>query len=284
MRQIAIAMLALVSATSASFAHYNMLLPDKPWANKDEKVAFTYQFGHPFEHELFDAPKPAALVLITPKGQKKPLDVDKTFSKIELPGSDGKKVSAWKFDFTPAERGDHTFVLKTPKIKIDENEFVEDTVRVVLHVQTQNGWEANTAAFDTDYEMRPYTRPYGLVAGMAFRGRFVQVYNGNLVGYKETIAFSGKPPPPESILHWQLADGATVEIEKYNAKPPKNLPPDELITFKAKTDVLGYFVATLPDPGWWAVTGIIRDTDKKATPPTVTNRRATMWIHVDEKK
>lgn len=287
MRQIGIAMLALVSATSASFAHYNMLLPDKPWANKDEKVTFTYQFGHPFEHELFDAPKPAALVLITPKGEKKTLDIDKTMSKIELPGADGKKVTGWQFVFTPTERGDHTFVLKTAEIKIDENEFVEDTARVVLHVQTQNGWDTRETAYDEGFALWPYTRPYGLLAGSVFRGRFLQVFQGGPVIYREPdFGSSGASSSGGRRARYypQLEDGAIVEIEKYNAKPPKNLPPDELITFKAKTDVLGYFVATLPDPGWWAVTGIIRDTDKKATPPTVTNRRATMWIHVDEKK
>ncbi len=52
MRHLAIALLILAFAASAGSAHYNMLLPDKPWANKDEKVTFTYQFGHPFEHEL----------------------------------------------------------------------------------------------------------------------------------------------------------------------------------------------------------------------------------------
>lgn len=51
------AVVALFAASPAS-AHYHMLLPDKPSAKAGEAVAFTYQFGHPFEHELADAAKP----------------------------------------------------------------------------------------------------------------------------------------------------------------------------------------------------------------------------------
>jgi hypothetical protein len=68
-------------------------------------------------------------------------------------------------------------------------------------------------------------------------------------------------------------DGLPIEIEKYNAKPMKNLPPDELITFKAKADPHGFFVSTLPEAGWWGITAVTKQ-----------SQRATMWIHVDEKK
>ncbi len=44
MRLIAIALALLFAGTTASFGHYNMLFPNKPWANKDEKVTFTYQY------------------------------------------------------------------------------------------------------------------------------------------------------------------------------------------------------------------------------------------------
>lgn len=263
----AIALLVLAFAASVSGAHYNMLLPDKPWANKDEKVTFTYQFGHPYEHELFDAPKPVALVLITPKGKKETIDIDKALTKIELPAADGKKVAAWQFTFTPKERGDHTFALKTPRTKIAEKEFVEDTVRVVLHVQTQNGWDTEEAPFD-GYEILPYTRPYGLLPNMVFRGRLGVVRKGKRGG---SSGGSAESPPSWAI-----------EVEKYNPKPPKNLPPDELITFKLKTDANGFFSATLPETGWWGVTGITEWSGEEKG--TVVFLRATMWIHVDEKK
>jgi cobalt/nickel transport protein len=266
MRRIWPAILALLIGATPSFAHYNMLLPDKAWAQKDEKVTFTYQFGHPFEHELFDAPKPAGLMVHLPSGKLETLDVDKTLTKVEVPGADGKKVAAWRFDYTPAERGDHVFLMKTARIKHEEGKFLEDTVKVVLHVQTQNGWDWNSFKMDFDKgaDIVPYTRPYGLLAGMVFRGR--------------VICF----PRDEGGVNGP--GNLRIEVEKYNVKPnryPSNrdLPPDELITFQTKTDGTGLFVTTLPEPGWWAVTAIRRSQGEADV-----SRRATLWVHVDEKK
>jgi uncharacterized GH25 family protein len=259
MRRAWAVLLVLASCATTSFAHYNMLFPDKPWAKKGEKVTFTYQFGHPFEHELFAAPKPVGLVVLLPTGKKEILDIDKTLTKIEVPGADGKKVAAWTFDYTPTERGDHIFVLRTPPIKLeDEGHSVEDFVKVVLHVQTQNGWDSTKGPFDDDsIDIQPHTRPYGLLPGMVFSGRV-------------------------AVVRKQRGDGIVkgvrlrLEIEKYNEKPVKNPPPDELITFRARTDKEGFFVATLPEAGWWGVTALAKESD--------VTRRATLWVHVDEKK
>ena len=61
-----------------------------------------------------------------------------------LPG-EGKKVTAYRLRFTPPQRGDFVFVLETPPIWMEEEEeFFQDTVKVVLHVKTQNGWDAPT--------------------------------------------------------------------------------------------------------------------------------------------
>jgi uncharacterized GH25 family protein len=241
MYRFAIALALLPCMAAGSFAHYNMLLPHKPWAEKGEKVTFTYQFGHPYEHELFDAPKPVGLAIVPPKGKTEMLDLDKVLTPIKKDGSNGKKVTAWQFTFTPPARGDYSFVLKTAKIKHDEKKFVEDIVKVVLHVQTQNGWDDARSPWRNAPDLLPLTRPYGLLPGMVFRG-------------------------------WVPGAGM-VEIEKYNPKPMKNLPPDELITFKTKPHEDGVFATTLPEPGWWGVTGV-----------WLQGQRVTHWVHVDEKK
>jgi cobalt/nickel transport protein len=258
-RQI-LGVLVLLCTTATSVAHYNMLLPDKAWAQKGEKVTFTYQFGHPFEHELFDAPKPASLLVLLPSGKHAVLDVEKTLRKIERPGADGKRVTCWQFDYTPAERGDHVFVLKTPTIKHGEDHAVEDLVKVVLHVQTQNGWDHGLKGLPreigVDLDLVPLTRPYGLYAGMAFSAR-VERYPYQPIG------------PPMSPT-----SGLRVEVEQYNEKTPKALPPDELVTFHTKTGGDGSFVATLPASGWWGITAIEGESA----------RRVTLWVHVNEKK
>ena len=265
MRHIGTISLVCFCWTTASFAHYNMLLPATASAKKGEKITFTYQFGHPFENELSDAPKPVALKVFKPRGAGQEIDIEKNLLAIMKTGADGKQARAWQFTYTPAERGDYTFVLKTDLIKHDENTFVQDIVKVVLHVQTQNGWDAEIRSFH-GLDIWPYTRPYGLLPGMVFRGRVVSSV------------------PDEFFMErdFQIRHGLPIEIEKYNEKPPKKLPPDELITFKAKTESNGFFVTTFPEAGWWSVTALAQSKTKEKGKNQI--HRTTFWVHVDEKK
>ena len=108
----------------------------------------------------------------------KMVDLTAKLEKFKKPGGvDGKEVTAFRFDFTPEQRGDHWFVLTTPPIWMEESkEFYQDTVQVVLHVQTQNGWDK--LGQDPDWQAghfiqgpadEPLTRPYGLLPGMVFQ-------------------------------------------------------------------------------------------------------------------
>jgi cobalt/nickel transport protein len=234
--------------------HYNMLLLAPDATKKGEAVTVTYQWGHPFEHELFDAPAPEALTVIAPDGKK--TDLTKSLEKITRKAAKDKQVTAYRVRFTPEQRGDYVFVLTTPSIWMEEEqEFYHDTVKAVLHVQAQKGWDAATGQA---FEMTPLTRPYGLLSGMVFRAQAL---------------FDGKP----------LA-GALVEIERYNATAPKDPPPDEFRTFTAKTDPNGVVAATLTEPGWWCLTtqrdGGTKDRSGKSYP---VRRRSTLWVRVDHK-
>ncbi|MSU76963.1 MAG: DUF4198 domain-containing protein [Gemmataceae bacterium] len=253
----------LTLLASAGSAHYNMLLPSKPWAEKGEKVTFTYQFGHPYEHELVDAPKPLRIGVIKPNGLREGIVASKSLMAIKNGGAEGKKVVVWQFDYTPAERGDHIFLLRTPPIDHGDGITMQDRVRVVLHVQTQKGWDVPVGDYDSGLDLWPYTRPYGLLPGMVFKGRILWL------------------PFKDAFEKRSLdgVDGLHVEIEKYNPKPPKNLPPDELITFRTKTGPNGFFVTTLPESGWWGITATTARGMK-----TKSIQRATHWVHVDEKK
>ncbi|MSQ93586.1 MAG: DUF4198 domain-containing protein [Gemmataceae bacterium] len=273
MRRIAIVLWVLLFANAASFAHYNMLLPDRPWANKDEKVTFTYQFGHPFEHELFDAPEPRTVIVILPDGKTQKVE---KFSKLALKGADGKKVTGYRFTYEPTMRGDHTVVLQTPPIWMEETkDFIQDTVKVVLHVQAQKNWDADLPAgvlSDSKLKVIPLTRPYGLLSGMIFQARFALP--------------PGKIGQTGKVL--ATTAGQEVEIERYNPEPVKNPPADEFVTFKTKTDQNSVFTFAFPQAGWWCMTAGCHDqkqrqwTDAGREGPI--RERATLWIHVDEKK
>ena len=86
-------------------AHYHMLLPEKASAKKDEAVRFLYQWGHPFEHQLFDAPHPRAVMQIAPDGSKR--EITQSLEETSVASADGKKVKAWRFRFKPESRGDY---------------------------------------------------------------------------------------------------------------------------------------------------------------------------------
>ena len=68
MRTISALLLVAFTALPAH-AHFNMLMPQTASAKKGEDVVFTYQWGHPYEHELFDAPPPDSVQVLAPGRQ-----------------------------------------------------------------------------------------------------------------------------------------------------------------------------------------------------------------------
>jgi cobalt/nickel transport protein len=243
-----------ILAVSAVRAHFLMLLPTAESGQRDQPVAVTFQWGHPFEHQLFDAPKPESAALFDPEGKR--IDMMKSLEKIGVAGEGGKDVTAWKLAFQPERRGDYTLVVTAPPIWMGEEQFFfQDTVKVVFHVQAQKGWDKPTG---TAFELVPVTRPYGLQPGMVFQAQTL---------------LEGKPLP-----------GALVEVEPYHAVPPKMLPADEHMTRQVKTDPNGVLTCTLTEPGWWCIAaerdGGQREHEGKMYP---VRQRAIFWVHVDEK-
>ncbi|HEY7307796.1 MAG TPA: DUF4198 domain-containing protein [Gemmataceae bacterium] len=248
-----VAGIALFAGSAA--AHFNMVLPQTASAKKGEALTFTYQWGHPFEHQLFDAPQPLSLIVLAPDGKEAELTAQLTRTTRK---SGSKEATAYQLRFTPAQRGDYVFVLRTPPIWMEEDgEFLQDTVRVTLHVQAQKGWDATK---EDDFELAPLTRPYGLRPGMVFQAQ--------LHGTGKEAARRG---------------GTLVEIERYNPTAPAMLPPDEHITRTVKTDPNGVATTTLTEPGWWCLTAArphgTRMRDGKAYQ---LRQRCTLWVFVDE--
>lgn len=243
-------------------AHFNMLLPQTASAKKGETVAITYQWGHPFEHQLFDAPQPQSLIALSPDGKR--IELADKLEKITRKAG-AKEVTAYRLHFTPQQRGDYVFVLQTPPIWMEEDgEFLEDSVKMVLHVQAQKGWDAAAGSF----ELVPLTRPYGLRPGMVFQVEM---------------------PPARSVSEGHPREGhprsrfGLVEIERYNAAAPKKVPPDEDITRTVRLDAIGVATTTLSEAGWWCLTVArpngTRMREGKSYP---LRQRASFWVFVDE--
>ena len=268
-----IAWICIVLTTNPAAAHYHILLPEKGSVERELPVKLTLRFGHPFEHQMFPTTKPTSVIVIMPDGQH--VDLTEKLEKYDLPGTDGNPASGYAWTYTPTSRGDHVFFVRCePQWMPIEKEFLDDTVKVILHVQTQNGWD--TVAGE-GMELIPLTRPYGLRAGTVFQ-----------------VSAHGKPAPGSlprrNITVFPASENqplanALVEVERYNATPPKKLPPDEFITRTVKTDPNGVATVTLPESGWWAITAVhdggTRVRDGKAFPVKV---RSTLWVPVDEAK
>lgn len=236
-------------------AHYTMLLPRAATWKKGEAVTFTCQWGHPFEHQLFDTPLPESVTVVAPDGKK--TELTGTLKKTALAAGKGKKVTAYQFRYTPTQRGDYLFLLRTPPIWMEEDkEFLQDTVKVVLHVQAQKGWARHSGS---GLELVPLTRPYGLEAGMVFQAEL------------RTAVSRG-------------ARGVLVEVERYNVTAPAELPPDEQITRTARTDPNGVVTTTLTDAGWWCLSAAGGTTTmKRDGKPYPLRFRSILWVFVAEK-
>jgi cobalt/nickel transport protein len=251
-RRFALRLMGLVllaSWVSSAGAHYHMLLPETASGKRGQALRIDYRWGHPFESQLFDADMPEQLFAIAPDGAR--VDLLKSLEKDSGAG----KVT-YRLPFTPAERGDYLLIMNNAPVWMEEDsEFLQDSVKVILHVQAQKRWDASAGQ---SLELIPLTRPYGNAAGTVFQAQ---------------VMSDGKPLP-----------GSLVEIERHNPRPPKELPPDEQITRTVKTDPNGVATCTLPEPGWWCITaqrdGGMKERNGKKYP---VRRRATLWVYVDGK-
>jgi cobalt/nickel transport protein len=234
--------------------HFGILVPETPAVRRGEPVTLRYSTGHPFECQLVDTQAPEKVQVLLPDGKTR-LDIKPQPKQVD----DGQagKVTVQTLTFTPAERGDHRVVVTTP-LHFDEHAggFVQDELQVLVRVQVSRGWDIPVGQM---LELVPLTRPYGLKPGFAFKAQ---------------ARLKGKP----------LAD-AQVEIEKLNPTPPREVPEDDaLVTQVAKTDLNGYVICTLDDPGWWGMMVTAQDgTKEKDGKQWPIVRRGILWVWVEER-
>jgi len=238
-----------------SFAHFHILLPEKTALQKDDIVVLNFKFGHPFECELEDALKPEKVIIINPKGQS--IDITNRFNLAKEKIAD-KETLYFKGDFKVEQRGDYIVTAKSQPVWVaTEKIYIHDTIKVVVHVQTQNNWDAGPR---TEFELMPLSRPYGLLPGMVARFQINEQARKKLA-------------PP---------NGWMFEMEKWNPVPPKNLPPNELITFTAKAEDDGLVTFSAPESGWWAITTEAKESEIiKNNTTSAIKQRSTFWYFVN---
>lgn len=261
----------LAAIPGSAGAHFTMLLPQAVSVRRGESVTVLYQWGHPFEHQLFDAKMPQRFIVSAPDGRT--TDLLPTLAKVNVSTGASKTVTAYQCRYVPETRGDFHFILQTPATWMaEEEEFFQDSVTVILHVQAQRGWD-NSPDREATVASVPLTRPYGLPAASVFQVQFLGREGGD--DKKVELSVGQRLAPWAHVL---------VEVERYNASAPMTLPADEQITRTVKTDPNGIATTTLPDPGWWCLTASridgTREHEGKRYP---IRQRATLWVNVDGK-
>src|SRR5262249_5555150 len=195
------AIVLLLVAADVSRGHFSILLPSVAVVKRGENFTLEYQWGHPFEHELFDAPRPDAVMVNAPLPAPRFLTSNLREGSVNI-GT--KKARVYRLDCTAERRQDYVFVAQSPPIWTEADQlFYQDTVKVIVHVPGGKGWDEPFVE-KLEFELVPLTRPYGLEPGMVFQAR-VHREQGPLAN-------------------------CLVEIEHYNSKTPEKLPPDEQIT------------------------------------------------------
>ena len=201
---LTIAVLAAVAMPAQ--AHFNMLMPQNPSAKKGEEVVFVYQWGHPYEHQLFDAPPPDAVSVVEPDG--KTADLTKSLEKITVPAGEGTTVTAYQFRFTPDQRGDFVFLLRTPPI-----------------------WMAEDEEFPARQRQGGAARPGAEALGRGLRDRLRADAADAAVRPRTRHGVPGSAPDWRAAKCRPVAvAGVLVEVEHYHPTPPKTIPADEYCT------------------------------------------------------
>jgi len=244
-------------------AHFHTFWPDNEngYGRRGKEIIWQYFWGHPYEYIIFDAQKPNFYV-IRPDGKRDEVKLSEVQMRDE---ETGQLRRAYEVRYTPTAIGDSWLCLEAPLYFLEEEGlFWKDYVKQCIHILAEKGWDTPVGM---EAEIVPVTRPYGMEEGFVFKGQAL---------------FKGRP----------LA-GANVEIEKFYGLYVKaeNLPTDQygrenvpMITRVTKTDVNGYVVYTLDEPGWWMISVSVEDGEAEHLGKKYPiEKRGGLWVYVEKR-
>lgn len=217
-------LLAVGAVTRSATAQVHMILIDPPSVKPGEKVTVTCVCGKPFTGERVNAEKPQEATAYPPTTVLNTVDLLPRLEKITVTGAGMNSTTGYRCEFVPPEPGDYVLAFAFPPLWLEHEErFLQDAVRVVLHVHKESGWTNNPTG---PVAFVPMTRPYGLRERAFFQAR---------------------------LVHEKPERRHLVELEQYSPEPPAELPDPEFITLRFLTDDRGVASCTLPEPGWWVL-------------------------------
>lgn len=249
-------LICIVLIHSIAHAHFPILLTDSPFVKAEATVHFQYSYGHPYERDYVDADQPAEVFVINARGVKTDLSpsLKKNTSDVQY---DGKDITAWDFSFVPPLKGSYVTGLNTaPSISRNGETLYQEYIKTVIFAERGSGWDQHT---NQPLEITALSRPFGIRPGFTFRGRLL----------------SGEKPIANQTIY--------LEHFEENVPDPDSIPVEPLVTFEVKTDNDGFFIATLPEKGWWIVASYVDEigTIEHEGKTYQHNAMAGIWLHVE---
>lgn len=253
--RLAVAFLFIFILAAPSFAHFQVIMPDKNIVTQDSgrDVHISLLFTHPFEQHPMDMAKPKAFGVMV-RGQK--ADLLPSLKQTDV----GNGLKGWEADYTVKRPGDHIFYVEpVPYWEPAEDHYIIHMTKTVVDAfGMEEGWDQPVGL---RAEIIPLTRPYGLWAGNVFQGK---------------VLVDGKP-----------VAGADVEVEFWNGKKTVKAPAEPFITQVVKTDDNGIFTYAIPWGGWWGFAAL---TDAPETMKSPDNKDvgielgAVFWVEATDTK
>ena len=205
---------------------------DNPYGKVKAEKIFTVAYGQPAFANFLDFAPPERAFLLTQNGSVRLTPLRK---EIFDPWFNKPRI-AYSLALKPDLPGDYILCIET-KNMIEPGDVVrKHFAKTVFHVEKEKGWD-RLCGFDL--EIKPYTRPYGLVSNVVFWGR---------------VLYQGEP----------ISEG-TITVERLRVKPLEKLPKLRTgeINFPVlqKTTLLredGSFFVSFEEEGWWVVSFTLR--------------------------
>lgn len=205
---------------------------DNPYGKVQAKKIWTVAYGQPAFANFLDFAPPERAFLLTQNGSVRLTPLRK---EIFDPWFNKPRI-AYSLALKPDLPGDYILCIET-KNMIETGDVVrKHLAKTVFHVEKEKDWD-KLCGFDL--EIKPYTRPYGLVSTVVFWGR---------------VLYQGEP----------ISEG-TITVERLRLKPFEKLPKFETgeINFPVlqKTTLLredGSFFVSFEEEGWWVVSFTLR--------------------------
>jgi len=205
---------------------------DNPYGKVKAEKVFTVAYGYPAFANFLDLAPPERAFLLTQNGSIRLTPLRK---EVFDPWFNKPRV-AYSLALNPEFPGDYILCIETRNMIEPEEVVRRHFAKTVFHVERERGWD-RLCGFDL--EIKPYTRPYGLVSGVVFWGR---------------VLYQGEP----------ISEG-TVTAERLRVKPFEKLPKFETgeINYPVlqKTTLLrddGSFFVSFEEEGWWVVSFNLR--------------------------